>query len=836
MTLICAVAGSPSANGQTIDFVWQGKGADVPGSISYERRRVSYPVEKGKGSVLLARRGAPNTAARIVLAANPTQSAQIAAAELRHYVAKITGVSLPIMTDRDHPFKGPKVLVGESNLTRALGLDGAALQDQEHLVRTYGDMLVLMGRDEPEYGRIDYEGNGLWPGFFVGNDWSLKPEVAKRVGTVYAVHAFLQDVCGVRWYMPGDLGEVCPQSDAVAARDLDVQARPWSLYRAIYPYSALDYFHYAGSGRKRKRISTRDLNLWLLRMKLVGVEAFNANHSIVAEWFRARFPENREILAKGYDDPTQLCLTSKALLDIVCRDADDYFAGRTNYERSYGDYFAVMPHDTSEYCHCPACQALTRDDSKTEGLGFWSDKSSNYVFNFVNEIAKCVKTKHPGRWVSCCAYARYTGVPDAFELSDNVAIELCRVLIAGFGEPEYRRYYRQLIRDWSKAVKRWTVWEYFDHIQGNYHGTSFPGVFLHELADDVRFLKAHGCRGLFNELSSDRSTIPNFAQDHLNLYVQLQLLNHAELDVDVLLDEYCRLFYGPAAEPMKAFFVRLEERYANPANWQLTDEQTDVQWDAICPMPVLKEFEELIRRASYLADVEPYGTRVRLIREAVFGMMERNCAKHFFLMKASKRDLPVPLVSGAAELGAAEGNHCARFYTINGEPTQTRTEAWVGRDAADLHVRVKCWEEDMSAIVAKVRKEDIETYKICTEDAIELFIDVGRTRKSYFQILGNTYGAVADMRRVVGENPDWACSTGVSCEAVKGADHWTITFSIPLKSLTGGTPVSKGDAWGFNICRDRPRKHMAMTENWTCWCPTGASFHEAAKFGVLKFE
>ena len=676
-----------------------------------------------------------------------------------------------------------------------------------------------------------------WPGFSAFYDWSLKPEWAKKVGTVYAVHDFLRRFCGVRWYLPGELGEVCPTKAQIAVRDLDVKSKPWSSYRAIYPPGVLDPFHFIGSGRPRVRIGARDLNLWLLRMKLIGGEAFYANHSLIAEWFKKRFPDKTEVLAKGYEHPTQLCLASKELVQIVNKDADDYFAGQTNHGRSHGDYFCVMPHDTSQYCKCPECQGLVRTEEEATGHGFWNDRASNYVWTFVNEIAKHVKVKHPGKWVSCCSYARYALVPDRVKLSDNVAVEICRVLVDGIKDPEYKPFYRQKIERWAGAAGRWYIWEYFDHIQGNYHGTSFPGVFLHEIADDIRLLKENGCRGLFNELSCTEGVLPNLAQDHLNLYVQLRLLDDVSLDVDTLLDEYCRLFYGRAHEPMKAFFVRMEERFANPDNWQLQGEETDANWDRICPPSELREFEDLIDRASGLAGQEPYSTRVRLIKEAVLGPMQKYCLRHFVFMKSAKRSLSVPFTKDGQGLTQAEGNHAARFYSIGGDTVQTKTEAWVGYDTKNLYVRVKCYENQMGKLKAVIKPNDPDRLHICQDDAVELFIDVGRTRRDYYQVLGNTIGAINAQKRL-GGRCDPAYDSGAATRIEKAKDCWTITFTVPLARLTNGVPIRKGDVWGFNICRDRDpaSKGLPRSEMYTTWCPTGMHFHVPNRFGVIEFE
>jgi len=100
--------------------------------------------ESSKGTFVLVRDGKPQ--AVIVIAADAPRAAEFAAGELRYHVKKITGAGLPIVTD-DAAVKGPRILVGESKLTRALGLRSADFAEQEYLVRFLPDALVLMGDD-----------------------------------------------------------------------------------------------------------------------------------------------------------------------------------------------------------------------------------------------------------------------------------------------------------------------------------------------------------------------------------------------------------------------------------------------------------------------------------------------------------------------------------------------------------------------------------------------------------------------------------------------------------------------------------------------------------------
>ncbi len=78
----------------------------------------------------IVRDGQP--ACAIVVAERPSPGARLAALELQSHVLKITGVELPLRNDTE-PSPGPRILVGESAATRALGLRGTDFPPQEYL-------------------------------------------------------------------------------------------------------------------------------------------------------------------------------------------------------------------------------------------------------------------------------------------------------------------------------------------------------------------------------------------------------------------------------------------------------------------------------------------------------------------------------------------------------------------------------------------------------------------------------------------------------------------------------------------------------------------------------
>lgn len=99
--------------------------------------------------------------ASIVISAAPTRSAVVAALEVRDHIRKISGATLPILPDTA-TVTGPRILIGDSAATRALGLSNKDFKPQEYVIRMKGDDLILMGCDaEKGYG-VRVNGNPKW--------------------------------------------------------------------------------------------------------------------------------------------------------------------------------------------------------------------------------------------------------------------------------------------------------------------------------------------------------------------------------------------------------------------------------------------------------------------------------------------------------------------------------------------------------------------------------------------------------------------------------------------------------------------------------------------------
>ena len=345
------------------------------------------------GAVTLVRNGGP--AATIVIADQPTSSAQFAAAELQHHIARITGAELPIV-GAGRPVEGVRVLIGESKATAALGLPGKPLESQEYLIRFLPGTIVLMGRDADRRSTAQYgaeQAYRTWPALF------------EEQGTCYAVYDFLERVCDVRWFRPGELGMVHPVSATLEARGEDVRRAPAFKYRHPYPLlmtgqrydyrtglwwsdsdgqkkcgevEAIAYPELAGKPVHARNRLTR---LFLHRMRLGG-EPFHCCHSFYGYYdrFWARNPKKPGVFesahpdwfAQGYGEkpspikeegkrypktyyekPPQMCFTNEGFIQQVVRDADHGRVRTLPPPHLVDEVVTVDVHQQRRGIHCP---------------------------------------------------------------------------------------------------------------------------------------------------------------------------------------------------------------------------------------------------------------------------------------------------------------------------------------------------------------------------------------------------------------------------------------------------------------------------------------------------
>jgi len=804
---------------------------------------VASAVEAHAGEALLVKDGRPQ--AEIVIADNAPRTTRLAAQELQLYVEKISGAELAIVSDGDDGGGGAmpvKIYVGQSPQTDKLGISAEGLQHGAYRIVSGDRWLVLIG-DDTDFTPIEPwpRNHGDWTSGRVHRRWHEitnshwgnplsqlrkhytgstatfgKPDhqgVADD-GTVHvwgfdergsfnAVCGFLRSL-GVRWYMPGELGEVLPQMDSIKLPKIDQTVRP------DFPIRSVNF---------RFGVHSDQTARWAMRLGIrhpYGLQTAHGMHALTHnDYTRENHPEWFALYGgKRHTQPgqrlNQLCYSNEELLGETVRYV------RAMFDHYQYDVVSVMPPDGyTAICQCELCQG--KDTPQRGYRGAFSD----YVWNFVNRVAREVGKTHPEKMVSNCAYGTYSLPPENIDkLEPNV-----QVIIVGGRRPtsDQREQIRRLRAGWvAKTDNPILIFE-------NYPFTS-RGFYLPAYLPRVLGESINATKGISRGEDIWLSVARNFHEEdigfnHFQVYFTTRMYwGGKQQDVTKMFREYCRLFYGPAAEPMRTFFEFCEGNWrqmekdvetANRALELFARAQAAADEDSIYfrRMARIDEYLEALRnKREQLAQKRGPVPRLRLVRDAGEIVVDGK------LDEEAWRECPVASTGSLRELQTGR-------QPIFGTHFKT---AWSG---GNVYFAIRCEERPGEKLnVATRRNED---QAIWYGDVVEILLDTDS--HTYYQIAVNPAGALIDLDRGAPKSGwfDWDSKAEVATQVAD--DHWTIEICIPvvqdendpLHQVVGRKPI-QSLPWHINVCRQRIREHGS---EYSAFAPTGtAGFHVPMKF------
>lgn len=589
-------------------------------------------------------------ACTIVVAAHATPAARLAALEVQYHVLQISGAELPVKTDAE-PVDGPRILIGESEATRAWALTAASLAPQEYVIAFRPGAIILLGRDwsdsqtnREELGRPMSCGDSLadtrhridyWKtvGLPARSQGEMElPGVYDEQATCYAAYDFLERFCGARWYGASQTSIVLPARPTLVASGNDIRRAPALKYR-----DALWSGNWPFMQGQWGPVTRPEVYLFWRRLRLGG-EKWAGNHTFHRKTVETVF-SNPAYQAEGPGHGTQLCYSNPQLVDDVARIARDYFDGKQNAPEGWkavGDYFAVVPDDNSKYCRCERCRELLASGRHMGTGQFSSGTVSNYFFSFINAVAGEVHKTHPGKYVATLAYWNYALPPEGFNIARNVSVAPCLHTCVYPIHPEIRENDMRLYREWLRITKApMFLWNYYHHPMEPAlidKWKCFPNVMVHNSVESMRMFIRDGVRGIF--ICGE--------QDMLEAYAIAKVWDNPSIDIDALLEEFFRLYFGAAAKPMQDFYSMLETIATDPANYPPPYYRKDgidwrnVAWSCLGTEPRMQQLGARIDEAQALAQTDMEKRRVTLWRDALWKWMQEGRAQYLAHEPADK--------------------------------------------------------------------------------------------------------------------------------------------------------------------------------------------------------
>ena len=623
-------------------------------------------------------------------------------------------------------------------------------------------------------------------------------------GSLNAVYKVLRGL-GVRWYMPGDLGEVIPKMKTIDIQSVKLTEKPDFAMRSWYwyNYGAFSYDH---------TIWARRLGMNSTYEILGEIGPVHGLHQVHGRKEMQKAHPEYYALVGGVRD------TEHRNVGTACPSSPGLEKECIKFARFMFDVYkqphvSLFPTDGFKRCSCEKCKGKDPSD---------------LVWGFVDRIARELYKTHPDKIVSCGAYTSYVLPPKSIKkFSPNVAVVICNRGRALMDDQAHWKNYWGQIQGWKEKLGPGRLIR-VDNNRSTLNGGKpiiFPTLHPHGMAKDLKALNGI-CLGENSEESQRKAKWKAPGSDHLNLYVNARFLWDADQDVDKMLDEYYEKFYGPAATIMKEAFD-----YAEKTHNVLKFDTSSITKAKINKLTAAVKYLEMLHKAKAAAGADTiYGKRIAFI------------INEYVPLEKTRKDLaaaliaPDPRKDAPVIVGTSGSKESASYPLVDiktGEKPTEKTSFKVRWDKDNLIFDVKCEDSDMKNLFV--------TDNVWGGDSLVFLIET--EGHSYYQVEVNPDGKIFDADCQLSKRGITKWKSMASIEKERGKDFWRIKLTIPIVTpennagdpyhyVVGNKPTRER-MWYVNVGRSRVRKSKRTLQT---FIPTGKTYHFKEKFAKLVIE
>ena len=746
--------------------------------------------------------------AEIVVDPSANNCVKIAAEDLRDHLELMSGVRLKIV-DEPGEEKYP-LFVGENCHTEKLGYKLPKFNSSGYDIFISDKFAVLSGPcmffpeekqwTEEEFHKFmgeKYDTRYFTSGNSNGYNKVLDIPLGDDVGPMHAVSAFLESL-GVRFYAPGKDGTIIPEKKNIVL--------PFGRTTREAAFGRREYYF----GKKLMHETSESL-LWFKRLKCGNCIPIVCNHTLPALILNQ---ENRVKHPNWYAEESP-GKTYPGFFDQggVPRYTDpDFQRAAIEWARKLFDTYPGLKQVTLGAPEDNGDPYDWRDRAIYEKPGISHKQAyANMMYDFHAAVARGIKETHPDKSVIWwCLYnncvptnidyathpdnlvCRVEAIPPSYYVQDK----RCKEFFASI-EALY-----QAFRPHSKS-QQWEWW-----LDYNYDSSPrYPEFFMHRL-QEVRQEERKYFDGFFMEIATDSRTNPTKLGEmpisHLMTYVNNKLMWDPDLDMDSLLEEYYRLWFGPAAQEMKAFHEYAEKIWCRDGSRSISQKEGFLKEEFV------GEYFELLEKAkAKTVQGTLYFERIAAMEKAFAPL------KNIFKDRTPQGEWIEAEILPADAVADGDLSKYKFAQTLLDKNARNRTETAIGmtEDKKFLFVAFKCYESAMDKVVENTKFFDRPS--IFEDDYVQILLNT--PTKNYFSILVNPAGAVWDESRDLEIiNRDalavlWTPGTQVHAE--KFFDRWEVEIAVPTHDF-GKTGPTINDPWGIALSRCR---RAGGTKEFSAW-------------------
>ena len=790
----------------------------------------------------------------IVIAPKAQQEvARYAARDLQSYIQKATGAKLPIVKEAQKGNR-PAFMLGFIKVDKPEGF----------VIKTQGKDIHISGNDTP--------GNVL------NNHWAS----GARVGTWFGVADFLEKQLGVRWFMPGEMGEYVPKKSNLDVPALDYADSP------RFESRRLGYQTRAGMPAKQ----VIEVQLFMRRNRVGHTNSWCAWHSwlhyLKKEDYFDKHPEyfamvgGRRLGTYSHGHGLQICTTNPKALDQL---AENMMADLK--KRKTPSMLPLSPNDGGKMCECANCTALD-DGVRSDGSPIMTTRMMTYA----NEMAKRITKHFPKQTMGMYAYSYYVEGVSKVKVHPSITImEVLNDTGLSYYNPQIRQSHLKNLKAWRSVLNKLF---YYATPEGM-GGLELPCSQFNNISMLYDNLYAAGVTGI------DMNNGTSYSASGLNNYYYLKYAWGDIKDRKKFYAETLRDCYGPVAAPVvKGYFDDIEKRLGDYARGGL-QENRSMGYVPRYPSVLTKVYPGLAEKwlpklKAVAAKTADKGQKARLqvaidnleyckVTVRLFAIADKlvTSTKPDAKLAAEalkltqlrsvmlKKAMPLPGNSPANTAGtertyrlpfdpnvfsfmmaanARKSGSTTRINTVptldgkldealwkgikpmrielnkdTAEPHKVGADLYLARHNGDLYIGVRCEEPLMAKNIDSGRRSDSPVWD---ENCLDFFF--ATPEKKVYQLVFNSLGPARTFRKEGKVNTPWDAKAQV--KTFRGKDFWSAEVKLPLSSMSSNKDFL-GDIWGMNFCRVRV---TVQPQEYSCWSPTFGDFHRPERYGriILK--
>jgi hypothetical protein len=332
---------------------------------------------------------------------------------------------------------------------------------------------------------------------------------------------------GCRWYMPTEFGECIPELPTLAIDELDFAYAP--------PFEIRKYWlSWVGDTTGQAEFTRRN------RM---NYETVPSGHAL-AQYTKDLIPPGKTMFNVPIGEP--------ATAEHVARQLAPAF--------EKGERIMLGLEDGIYESDSPADQLLK---AGLRDKYFMVPSLTDAFMTFYNNVAGTLARQYPASnaKIGFLAYSNITLPPQRKLTAEKPLVAYLAPIdidpIHGMDDPRSppRQEYREMMYRWAEVMQgRLAI---YDYDQGMLVWRDIPAPSIQSIRNDIQHYRRAGILGVDTESRGAMATT------FLNLHVRGQLYWNPDTDVDSLLAEFYPAFYGPAAEPMAAYWAAINAAWEN---------------------------------------------------------------------------------------------------------------------------------------------------------------------------------------------------------------------------------------------------------------------------------